>query len=178
MVKSAKKVVKRKVPTFKRPNYGAKRRSRVKNVWRSQRGNDNHMRAKKKNVGVMPMIGFKNSDKVRFLRQDGTVEFVVHNRDELEGLAGKEGITAKFAHDLSKRSRMELQKFADEKKIRISNSFKAEVKPKAAGTEAKQKQHSVTDAKPKVAGTETKQKSAETGSDPKPGNQKSNDLKG
>lgn len=142
MVKSVKKIVKRKVPRFKRPNYGAKGRSKVKDTWRRQRGNDNHMRVKKKNVGIMPMIGFKNSDKVRFLRQDGTVEFLVHNRGELEGLAGKEGITAKFAHDLSRKTRMELQKVADEKKIRISNSFKAEAKPKAESTEAKQKPES------------------------------------
>ena len=54
---------------------------------------------------------------------------------------------------------MELQKVADEKKIRVSNSFKAEVKPKAAGTDAKQKS----------AGAE---------SNPKPENQKSNNVKG
>ncbi len=129
MVNKIKKVIKRKVPMFKRPNYGAKGRSRIKDNWRSQRGNDNHMRVKKKNVGVMPMIGFKNSEKVRFLRQDGTVEVVVHNKAELEMIVGKEGITAKFAHGLSNRKRVELQKIADEKKVRISNKLRAEAKP-------------------------------------------------
>jgi large subunit ribosomal protein L32e len=129
MVKNVKKVEKRKIPTFKRSNYGAKRRSRVKDNWRTPRGNDNHMRIKKKNVGVMPMIGFKNAESVRFLRQDGSVERLIHNKADLESISGKEGITAKFSHDLSKRTRMELQKIADERKIKISNSFKPEKKP-------------------------------------------------
>ncbi len=118
-------VKKRKVPRFRRPNLGAKGRSRVKDTWRTQRGNDNKMRAKKKNVGVMPMIGYKNNDSVRFTRKDGTLEFVIHNETELIGIAGKAGITAKFAHDLSRRKRAALQTVADSKGIRIANGSRA-----------------------------------------------------
>lgn len=114
-------ITKRPRTRFTVPNQGAKNRSRVPDRWRKQRGIDNHKRVKKQNRGAVPKIGYKNSDVVRFSRPDGSFEFLVHNEKELLSVSSMPGYVARFAHDLSRRSRMELQKTADANKIKVLN---------------------------------------------------------
>jgi large subunit ribosomal protein L32e len=117
-------MIKRERTRFTVPNFGAKNRKRVKDRWRKQRGIDNKRRVKKKNRGPVPKIGYKNSDIVRFSRPDGSFEALVHNSKELISVLSMPGYVARVAHGISVRKRLELQKIADEKKIRILNRVK------------------------------------------------------
>ncbi len=108
-------------PHFHVPNFGAPNRSRVKDKWKRQRGIDNKMRTKKAKMGPTPSIGYGNPASVKYSRPDGTFEFVVHNQKELLSVLGMPGYSAKFAHDLSERTKTALQRIADEKKIKILN---------------------------------------------------------
>lgn len=114
-------IKKRSKPDFHVPNFGAPNRSRVKDKWKSQRGIDNKMRTKKAKMGPTPSIGYRNPPSVRYARPDGTFEMVVHNEKELISMLSMPGYSAKFAHDLSERKKIALQKIADEKKITILN---------------------------------------------------------
>lgn len=117
-------MIKKTHPTFNVPNFGAKHRKRVPERWRKQRGIDNKKRVKRSGYGAVPNIGYKNNDLVREVRPDGTRGVLVHNRKELEGAAGREGVSVVFAHGLSKRTRMELGKIADAKGIRVTNRLR------------------------------------------------------
>ena len=115
-------IAKRKHPKFYVPNFGAPNRKRVKERWRSQRGIDSKKRVKKKELGASPSIGYKNGDKVRYARPDGTFEVLVHNQNELmEVIQGKDQRVVRLAHDLSSRKRAILQGIADKNKVRIVN---------------------------------------------------------
>ncbi len=114
-------IKKKNKPHFKVPNFGSPNRTRVKDKWKRQRGIDNKMRTKKAKMGPTPSIGYKNHPSVRYARPDGTFEQVVHNEKELLLVMSMPGYSAKFAHDLSVRKRVTLQKIADEKKITILN---------------------------------------------------------
>ncbi len=119
-------IKKKNHPTFAVPNLGQKTRKRVKDRWRAQRGTDNKMKLKKDGYNKMPNIGYKNSDSVRFARQDGTMEVLVHNEREMRGLIeAKKGCVARLSHDLSVRKRLEIQRLADTHSIRIVNRVKA-----------------------------------------------------
>lgn len=117
-------MAKREKTKFTVPNFGAKNRKRVRERWRKQRGIDNHKREGKSNRGATPGIGYKNSDAVRFSRPDGSFEFLVHNKSDLISVLGMPGYSARFFHGISSRKRAELQRIADEKKIRILNRAK------------------------------------------------------
>ncbi len=112
-------------PTFNVPNFGAKKRSRVKARWRKQMGDDSKKRIKRSGYGETPGIGYRNDKRIRFLRPDGKSQVLVHNEKELNALEGKENIVAVFAHALSSRKRIAMQKVADAKKIRIANKVRA-----------------------------------------------------
>jgi len=114
-------MIKKLHPTFNVPNFGAKNRKRVKERWRKQRGIDNKKRVKRSGYGAVPNIGYKNNETVRHLRPDGKIAVVIHNQKELEAAAGNPEVSVIFAHGLSKRTRTELGKIADQKRIRIAN---------------------------------------------------------
>ncbi len=113
---------KKKHPRFLVPNYGARKRKRVQYRWRAQRGIDSKKRVKKKESGASPSIGYKNSDAVRYARSDGTFEALVHNETELRDLiSAGERKTVVFAHDLSSRKRVMLQKIAEQSNVKVAN---------------------------------------------------------
>lgn len=118
-------IKKRKNPNFRVPNFGAPNRKGVKERWRAQRGVDNKKRVHKKTMGPSPGIGYKNSAAVRYHRPDGDMEALIRNEKELLLLAGKEGYCARFAHELSIRKRLALQKIAADKNIRVVNAVRA-----------------------------------------------------
>ncbi len=108
-------------PKFHVPNLWAKKRSRVRNRWRVQRGTDSKLRVKRKGYGATPGIGYKNADGIRFARPDGSFETLIHNSQELMGIVGRQGYVARFAHGISVRKRLEMQKAADANSVRIVN---------------------------------------------------------
>jgi large subunit ribosomal protein L32e len=117
-------VTKKKHAVFRVPNYGAKNRKGVKKRWRKPRGIDSKIRVEKKGHGATPKVGYKNSSEIRFARQDGTFEHLVHNERELLAIAGDKTKVAVLAHGLSRRTWASLQKTAAAKGIRIVNRKK------------------------------------------------------
>jgi ribosomal protein L32E len=117
-------VVKKSHPTFAVPNYGAKKRKRVKERWRKQRGMDNKKRIKRSGYGATPKIGYKNSDTIRHLRPDGTFEFLIHNEKELNDAMLRPGTSVRFANGVSIRKKQVLQKIADSKGVNVVNRVK------------------------------------------------------
>jgi ribosomal protein L32E len=114
-------MIKKTHPRFRVPNLNSKSRSGIKDRWRAQRGIDNKMRYKKKGHGAMPNIGYKNSAEISGRRPDGMFEKLVHNKAELIELSNNKDYVARFSHSLSKRSRIDMQKIAEEHNIRVVN---------------------------------------------------------
>ncbi len=114
----------KKKAKFVVPNYGAKSRKQVKARWRHQRGIDNHKRVMRKGYGEIPKIGFKNHDSARDLGADGNQHILVHNKAELHGAMQVPDVSIVLSHALSQRKKLEFQKIADEKAIKVSNRVK------------------------------------------------------
>lgn len=113
---------KKRHPKFNVPNFGAPNRKRVKERWRAQKGIDSKKRVKKAESGASPSIGYKNAPEVRFARPDGRFEVLIHNEGELRQFMGsKSSSVIRFAHDLSVRKRLQLQKIAETNKLEIAN---------------------------------------------------------
>jgi len=111
----------RKKPKFVVPNYKSKGRSRLLPRWRKQRGIDNKSRIKRQGYKKEPNIGYGAPKELKYKREDGKYEVVVHNEKELRSLIGKNDVVAKFSSTISKKKRLYLQKIADENKIKIIN---------------------------------------------------------
>jgi len=118
-------IKKRTHPKFRVPNFGLKSRKGVKARWRKQRGIDSKLRIKEKGYGASPSIGYKNAKGVRFTRQDGTREVLIHNEKELLAVSSGVKEVAVFAHDISVRKRVALLKVANAKGIKVVNSVSA-----------------------------------------------------
>lgn len=116
--------MKKNHPTFNVPNFGAKHRKRVGERWRKPRGIDSKKRIKRSGYGALPGIGYKNSDDTRGFRPDGTVEVLIRNRKELESHTKEENVSLVLAHGISTRKRLEMQKIAEQKGLRITNRLR------------------------------------------------------
>jgi len=68
-------------PSFKRPNYGFKKR--VKANWRKPRGIDSKQRMKRIAYGHVPLIGYKGPRATRHVHPCGLREALVANEKEL-----------------------------------------------------------------------------------------------
>lgn len=114
---------KKKHPSFRVPNFGAKSRKRVPERWRKQRGIDNKKRIERSGYGATPKIGYKNPEELRFTRNDGTVGVLVHNEAEMLAVQKDKNHVAIFAHSVSRKKRVLMQKLADSKGINVLNRF-------------------------------------------------------
>ena len=115
---------KRGHPKFSVPNLGAKKRSRVKDRWRKQRGIDSKKRLKKDFAGAEPTIGYGNPVEARGVRASGKRAALVHNAGELRELLESPdaaGYEVTFASSLSKRKRAELAKLAAGSRMKVTN---------------------------------------------------------
>ncbi|KAB5527872.1 hypothetical protein DKX38_021719 [Salix brachista] len=79
-----KKIVKKRVKKFKRPQ--SDRKVSVKTNWRRPKGIDSRVRRKFKGCTLMPNIGYGSDKKTRHYLPNGFKKFVVHNVKELEVL--------------------------------------------------------------------------------------------
>ena len=118
-------IEKRKHPRFVVPNYGAKSRKRVRDRWRTQRGEDNKKRRYWSGYGASPRIGYKNASDVRFVRKDGVIEVLVHNEAELLAVPKGGRSAAVFAHGLSRRMKLMLGRKAAGAGIRVINRVRS-----------------------------------------------------
>ena len=110
----------KKKPNFRR-QLGIKY-VRLHGTWRAPRGMTSKLRRKEKSHGKQPTIGYGAPRQMRFLHPSGLREVVVHNVQELSRLDAKSA--AKIASGVGKRKRIEIQKKAEELKIRILNPKK------------------------------------------------------
>ncbi len=117
-------MTKKSHPTFAVPNLGAPNRKGVKDRWRKQRGIDNKKRVKRSGYGAVPNIGYKNSDSIRHLRQDGTRSLLVRNEQELIDASKLKGITVVMAHSLSQRKRAALEGLAKKFGLNVANKVR------------------------------------------------------
>ncbi len=111
-------------PKFIVPNYGTKRRRRLKDRWRVQRGLDNKKRRKKAFMGAEPTIGYRNPERIRHRLSNGNYGVIVHNREELEGVLKNPNITdfdIIIARGVGSRKRAEISESAVRNGVRIRN---------------------------------------------------------
>ena len=127
MIMSARKAPKKKGhPKFNVPNYGTKNRSRVQARWRKQRGIDNKKREKLAFAGAEPTIGYRNPEAIRGVRANGKRAVLVHNVAEFRNVvSGEEAVDVILAGTVSRKKRLEINKMAQENKVRIVNLGKA-----------------------------------------------------
>ncbi len=116
---------KKHLPRFVVPGYGTKKRGRVPDRWRKQRGTDNKKRIARSGYGATPHIGYKAGADSRYRRADGRMEVLVHNESEMMSLAANpENVVAMIAHDVSARKRKAMQGIADKYKLKVANRVK------------------------------------------------------
>lgn len=111
-------------PTFNVPNFGAKKRSRVPERWRKQRGIDNKKRIKKDFMGAEPTIGYRNSEELRGVRANGKRIVMIYNLNHLKEVLANPEMTnydVTLAGPLSRRKKMEITKVAAQNKIHVTN---------------------------------------------------------
>lgn len=111
-------------PKFAVPNYGTKRRKRLKDRWRVQRGLDNKKRRKKAFTGAEPTIGYRNPESLRNRLSNGNYGVVVHNIEELEGILKNPNATdfdVIIARGVGSRKRAEISESAARNGIRVRN---------------------------------------------------------
>jgi ribosomal protein L32E len=117
-------MMKKTHPKFNIPNFGTKKRSRVKDRWRKQRGVDNKKRIKKAWAGASPSIGYKNTAAMTGVRINGNRLMLVHSINELQRLiSGKAlgGHDVMIAKGVSNRKRLLMTKLAQKSEIKVTN---------------------------------------------------------
>ncbi len=110
-------------PVFSVPNYGAKKRKRVKPRWRKQRGIDNKKRIKKSFMGAEPTIGYGNPEALKGVRANGKRTVLVGSEAELRVLmgGGAKDFDVTLRKGISSRKRAMLRGIADRAGISVTN---------------------------------------------------------
>ncbi|XP_021756785.1 60S ribosomal protein L32-2-like [Chenopodium quinoa] len=117
-----KKIVKKRVKQFKRPQ--SDRKIFVKTNWRRPKGIDSRVRRKFKGVILMPNIGYGSDKKTCHFLPNGFKKFVVHNVSDLELLMmHNRTYCAEVAHNISTKKRKIIVERAAELDIVVSNKF-------------------------------------------------------
>ncbi|KAG7026490.1 60S ribosomal protein L32-1, partial [Cucurbita argyrosperma subsp. argyrosperma] len=111
-----KKIVKKRVKQFKRPQ--SDRKISVKTNWRRPKGIDSRVRRKFKGCTLMPNIGYGTDKKTRHYLPNGFKKFVVHNVNELELT-----YCAEIAHDVSTKKRKEIVERAAQLDVVVTNKL-------------------------------------------------------
>ncbi|MDE1856920.1 MAG: hypothetical protein KGH98_02430 [Candidatus Micrarchaeota archaeon] len=121
------KIAKRGHPKFNVPNFGTKKRSRVPERWRKQRGIDNKKRIKKSFMGAEPTIGYGNPAEIRGIRANGRRIVIVNNIKEVEAAASAKdrNIDITIGHAVSRRKRVGITKAAEGKGFKVTNGVRA-----------------------------------------------------
>lgn len=111
----------RKKPQFKRQLGG--RYKRLHGKWRAPKGMTSKLRRKEKSHGRQPNAGYGAPKHLRFLHPSGMKDVLVHNIYELQRIDVKKE-AARIATNVGKKKRIEIQKKAEELKIKILNPKK------------------------------------------------------
>ncbi|KAH1226596.1 60S ribosomal protein L32-1 [Glycine max] len=116
----SKKIVKKRVKKFKRPQ--SDRKISVKTNWRRPKGIDSRVRRKFKGCTLMPNIGYGSDKKTRHYLPNGFKKFVVHNVKDLELLMmHNRTYCAEIAHNISTRKRKDIVERAAQLDVVVTN---------------------------------------------------------
>ncbi|KAF9688439.1 hypothetical protein SADUNF_Sadunf02G0197300 [Salix dunnii] len=136
-----KKIVKKRVKKFKRPQSDRKisvkvglevsqyllclsSSLRLTTNWRRPKGIDSRVRRKFKGCTLMPNIGYGSDKKTRHFLPNGFKKFVVHNVGELEVLMmHNRTYCAEIAHNVSTRKRKEIVERAAQLDVVVTNKL-------------------------------------------------------
>ena len=123
-----KKIAKKKIPQFKRPNYGRSSCSSIKGNWRKPRGIDNKKRIHKKFMGCSPAVGYRQDKRIRGQHPSGQMEVLIENMSQLEAqMAGENGrpgarsVLVRIAGGVGRKLKAKLMAKAVEMKLRVLN---------------------------------------------------------
>ncbi|CAL9179547.1 unnamed protein product [Musa hybrid cultivar] len=115
-----KKIVKKRVKKFKRPQ--SDRKICVKPNWRRPKGIDSRVRRKFKGCTLMPNIGYGSDKKTRHYLPNGFKKLVVYNVAELELLMmHNRTYCAEIAHNVSTKKRKLIVERAAQLDIVVTN---------------------------------------------------------
>ncbi|KAF7840402.1 60S ribosomal protein L32-1 [Senna tora] len=120
----SKKIVKKRVKKFKRPQSDRKISVKVLKCenWRRPKGIDSRVRRKFKGCTLMPNIGYGSDKKTRHYLPNGFKKFVVNNVKELELLMmHNRTYCAEIAHNVSTRKRKEIVERAAQLDVVVTN---------------------------------------------------------
>ena len=126
-MKEGKLPAKKTHSKFNVPNYGAKKRKRVKSRWRKPRGQDSKKRIKRDFMGAEPTIGYKNPSAVAGIRADGKRLMLVHNQAELASMLHDPEIGSYdivIAHSVGLKKRKEITQLAMSNGIKVANGVR------------------------------------------------------
>lgn len=98
---------------------------RLKEVWRKSRGIDSKKHEGKRGKGETPQDGYKNTAEIRGITPQGFFPYVVRNIADLDKIDTKKQ-AAVIAASVGRKSRNEIIKTANGKKITILNPRKGE----------------------------------------------------
>ncbi len=107
---------KRAHPKFNVPNAGFM--VSVKHRWRKPRGTHNKKRMHMAFMGALPSIGYGNPASIKGVHPSGLHEILVHNLQELQGLAGK---AVRIAAAVGMKKRMLIEAKAEQMGLKILN---------------------------------------------------------
>ncbi|VVB57031.1 50S ribosomal protein L32e [uncultured archaeon] len=111
-------VTKKKIPQFKRPNYGRTKCGSIKGNWRKPRGIDNKKRIHKKFMGCSPAVGYRQDKRIRGMHPTGQHELLVEN---MKQLAGASNVLVRIAGGVGAKLKSKLVAKAQEMKLRVLN---------------------------------------------------------
>ncbi len=124
--------MKKSKPKFNVLNDG--HRKRISSRWRKPRGTHNKKRLGMAWTGASPAIGYKNPEGVRGLHPNGTMEVLVHNVADLEGL---ENVSLRVGKGVGSRKKKLIEEKAKSMKLKVLNpTVKRVYKPKKKGAKA------------------------------------------
>ncbi len=115
-----------KKPKFKRYARYVKK---VKDAWRRPRGKSNKLRRHFKSRGFLVSPGYGTPKRLRGLHPCGLREVLINNADELVKVDPSINCV-RISSRVGKKKRIDIQKKAEEKKIKILNPKKVELKKK------------------------------------------------
>jgi large subunit ribosomal protein L32e len=129
---------------------GNRRRKWMK--WRNTRGNQSKLRMHKMERGARPHPGWGAPSVMRWLHPSGLADVIVMNVKQLEGMdPAKQAV--RIGHGVGNLARMTIQRKAEEKKIKVLNPKKIELRKKVkVKGETAVKPEIKKEAKPKADG--------------------------
>jgi large subunit ribosomal protein L32e len=121
----ARKAKKKVKPPFSRQSSGVY--PGLGTMWRKPRGRKCKLRRHKKSRGFLPHPGYGSPKEVRFMHPSGLREILVSNLNDMKGLDSKEQCI-RIATSVGNKKKADIQKIAEEMKIRILNPKKIEIR--------------------------------------------------